>query len=95
MAVNEKTGRAMGVLILNSNAMEYGFLPPQVFSYRTLGGIDSATKKFNLDFIFIFTKGLLDVYIMEEETPEILIKAYTLLIGKPYLVSFEFFKMLL
>ena len=38
MAVNEKNGRAMGLLILNSNAMEYGFLPPQVFSYRTLGG---------------------------------------------------------
>jgi hypothetical protein len=38
MAVNELNGRAMGLLILNSNAMEYGFLPPQVFSYRTLGG---------------------------------------------------------
>ena len=38
VAVNEQTGRAMGMLILNSNAMEYGFLPPQVFSYRTLGG---------------------------------------------------------
>ena len=27
MAVDEKTGRAFGVLIFNSNAQEYGFLP--------------------------------------------------------------------
>ncbi len=66
MAVNEKTGRAFGMLILNSNAQEYGFLPPSAISYRTIGGI-------------------LDMYIMEEETPEILIQTYTSLIGKPYL----------
>ena len=39
MAVNEKTGRAFGVLILNSNAQEYGLLPPNSISYRTIGGI--------------------------------------------------------
>jgi alpha-glucosidase (family GH31 glycosyl hydrolase) len=66
MAVNEENGRAFGVLILNSNAQEYGFLPESSVAYRTLGGI-------------------LDLYIMEEETPELLIQAYTNLIGKPYM----------
>jgi maltase-glucoamylase len=66
MAVNEENGRALGVLILNSNAQEYGFLPQASVAYRTLGGI-------------------LDFYIMEEETPELLIQAYTTLIGKPYM----------
>lgn len=66
MAVNEETGRAFGCLILNSNAQEYGLLPPRAISYRTLGGI-------------------LDFYVMEEESPEMLIKAYTLLIGTPYM----------
>jgi alpha-glucosidase (family GH31 glycosyl hydrolase) len=66
MAVSEETGRAFGVLILNSNAQEYGFLPPQAVSFRTIGGI-------------------LDLYIMEEETPEKLIQTYTQLIGKPYM----------
>jgi alpha-glucosidase (family GH31 glycosyl hydrolase) len=65
MAVNEKTGRAMGMLILNSNAQEYSFLPPNALSYRTLGGI-------------------LDIYIMEESSPEQLIQTYTMLIGVPY-----------
>ena len=65
MAVNENTGRAFGALILNSNAQEYGLLPPSAISYRTLGGI-------------------LDFYIMEEETPEAVIQAYTLLIGTTY-----------
>jgi alpha-glucosidase (family GH31 glycosyl hydrolase) len=69
MAVDENTGRAYGVLIFNSNAMEYGFLPPHVISYRTTGGI-------------------LDMYIMEEESPEKLIQAYTSLIGNPYMVPY-------
>jgi alpha-glucosidase (family GH31 glycosyl hydrolase) len=66
MAVNKASGRALGVLIKNSNAQEYGFLPPSALAYRTLGGI-------------------LDLYIMEESSPELLIKAYTSLIGKPYM----------
>lgn len=66
MAVDELTGRAFGVLIHNSNAQEYGFLPEHTLSYRTLGGI-------------------LDFYIMEEDSPEKLIQAYTSLIGKPYM----------
>ena len=65
MAVNDQTGRAFGVLILNSNAQEYGLLPPNSISYRTLGGI-------------------LDFYIMEEESPEILLQAYHSLIGTTY-----------
>lgn len=65
MAVDEKTGRVFGVLILNSNAQEYGLIPPASLNYRTIGGI-------------------LDFYIMEEESPELLIKAYTSLIGLPY-----------
>ena len=64
MAVDERSGKAFGTLILNSNAQEYGFLPPSSISYRTLGGI-------------------LDFYIMEENTPELLIQAYTSLIGHP------------
>ena len=39
MAVNERNGRAFGMLILNSNAQEYGFLPPKSVAYRTTGGI--------------------------------------------------------
>ncbi len=39
MAVDERDGRAFGTLILNSNAQEYGLLPPSAISYRTLGGI--------------------------------------------------------
>lgn len=66
MAINDLTGRAFGLLILNSNAMEYGFLPRNAFSYRTLGG-------------------LLDLYIFEEASPELVIQAYTSLIGRPYL----------
>lgn len=66
MGVNEENGRAFGVLILNSNAQEYGFMPPQLVSYRTLGGI-------------------LDFYIMEEDSPEALISAYTSLLGKTYM----------
>ncbi len=66
MAVNEKTGRAMGVFIQNSNAQEYAFLPPTSVAYRTLGGI-------------------FDIYIMEEDTPEKVVQAYTSLIGKPYM----------
>lgn len=65
MAVNEENGRAFGVLILNSNGQEYGFIPPFSLNYRTLGG-------------------LLDIYIMEEESPEKVIQAYNLLIGTPY-----------
>ena len=65
MAVNDQ-GRAFGLLILNSNAQEYGFLPPTSVAYRTMGGI-------------------LDLYIMEEATPEALIQTYTQLIGTPYL----------
>jgi alpha-glucosidase (family GH31 glycosyl hydrolase) len=66
MGVNDKNGRAFGTLILNSNAQEYGFLPPTTFSYRTIGGI-------------------LDFYIIEESSPEILIQTYTLLVGRPYM----------
>jgi hypothetical protein len=29
--------------------------------------------------------GILDIYVLEEETPEKLIQAYTSLIGKPYM----------
>ena len=65
MAVDEKNSRAFGVLILNSNAQEYGFIPPASLNYRTLGGI-------------------LDFYIMEEASPEELIRAYSSLIGLPY-----------
>lgn len=65
MAVDEKSGRAFGMLVLNSNAQEYGFLPPSSHAYRTIGGI-------------------LDFYIMEEPSPEMLIQAYTNLIGRPY-----------
>lgn len=39
MAVNELTGRAFGVLFLNSNAQEYGILPKSNIFYRALGGI--------------------------------------------------------
>ena len=66
MAVNEDNHRAFGVLILNSNAQEYGFIPPASLNYRTIGGI-------------------LDFYIMEQETPEALIQAYSSIIGLPYL----------
>lgn len=66
MAVDEDTGRAFGVLIFNSNAQEYGFLPPSSISYRTTGGI-------------------LDMYVMEEASPELLIQAYTRLIGLPFM----------
>lgn len=38
MAVDEKSGRCFGVLIFNSNAQEYGLLPPHSISYRTTGG---------------------------------------------------------
>lgn len=38
MAIDDETGRAYGLLIFNSDAMEYGFLPPSTISYRTLGG---------------------------------------------------------
>jgi maltase-glucoamylase len=65
MAVSDE-GRAFGLLILNSNAQEYGFLPQSSVAYRTMGGI-------------------LDLYIMEEATPEKLIQTYTKLIGTPYL----------
>lgn len=66
MAVDETTGRAFGALILNSNAQEYGLLPPSAVAYRTLGGV-------------------LDFYLLEESSPELLIQAYTLLIGTPYM----------
>lgn len=66
MSVDERSGRAFGMLILNSNAQEYGFLPPASLAYRTVGGI-------------------LDLYILEEQSPELLIQAYTNLIGRPYL----------
>lgn len=66
MAVDETTGRAFGALILNSNAQEYGLLPPSSISYRSVGGI-------------------LDIYVMEEASPELLIQAYTTLIGKPFM----------
>ncbi len=65
MALDETTGRAFGILIMNSNAQEYGLLPPNSLAYRTLGGI-------------------LDFYVMEESSPELLIQAYTTLIGTPY-----------
>lgn len=39
MAVDERTGRAFGMLIFNSNAQEYGFLPPSSIAYRSIGGI--------------------------------------------------------
>ena len=65
MGISKLNGRAFGMLILNSNAMEYGFIPYNTFSYRTLGGI-------------------LDIYMMEEATPELLIQTYTQLIGRPY-----------
>lgn len=64
MGVDERSGRAFGVLVLNSNAQEYGLLPPSSISYRSVGGI-------------------LDMFIMEEESPESLIQSYTALIGKP------------
>lgn len=38
MAVDERSGRAFGVLIINSNAQDYGLLPPASISYRTIGG---------------------------------------------------------
>lgn len=66
MAVDEKDGRSFGTLIFNSNAQEYGLLPPSAISYRTLGGI-------------------LDLYILEESSPELLIAAYTNLIGTTYM----------
>lgn len=66
MAVDENDGRAFGTLILNSNAQEYGLLPPSSISFRTLGGI-------------------LDLYIMEESSPESLIGTYTSLIGTTYM----------
>ena len=65
MAINEYNGRAFGILILNSNAQEYGFLPYSSFAYRTL-------------------RGIFDIYMMEEESPELLLQAYTSLIGRPY-----------
>lgn len=74
MAINKFTGRAFGMLILNSNAMEYGFIPYNSFSYRTLGGI-------------------LDIYMIEEESPEMLIQTYTQLIGRPYFPPFVFFSL--
>lgn len=66
MAVDERSGRAFGVLIFNSNAQEYGLLPAASISYRTTGGI-------------------IDMYIMEEESPERLTMAYHSLIGLPYM----------
>lgn len=65
MAVNEKNGRAFGMLIMNSNAQEYGFLPQATLAYRTMGGI-------------------LDLYIIEAESPEAVIETYTQLIGTPF-----------
>lgn len=65
MAVNPDNGRAFGVLILNSNAQEYGFIPHNSLSYRALGGI-------------------LDIFVMEESSPEEVIQTYNLLIGLPY-----------
>lgn len=39
MAVNQQSGRAFGVLFMNSNAQEYGLLPPASISYRSTGGV--------------------------------------------------------
>ncbi|CAG2168009.1 unnamed protein product [Oppiella nova] len=85
--VLESNGNSHGILLLNSNAMEYTLMPAPAVSVKTIGGI--------LDF-FVFVGdnpehtigGILDFFVFVGDNPEHVIQLYTSLIGRTFMPSF-------
>ncbi|CAG2117372.1 unnamed protein product, partial [Medioppia subpectinata] len=85
--VLESNGNSHGILLLNSNAMEYTLMPAPAMSVKTIGGI--------LDF-FVFIGdnpehtigGILDFFVFIGDNPEHVIQLYTSLIGRTFMPSF-------